>query len=190
MLLVRLQTGVCEVKPILNLTGKLPNSLWGFRLVLTAILLTTGVSALRLTFNLGYYYNRFECTELWQITCYLSMAGSYVIVITASLVLSAIGLWSRRLLGFLFSLISLAWIGETYREWYTATLYNMQIFGAREFYQLQGQQQYLLPLDQAGWWDIVVLGVALIVFSWQAVMLKRILKPTAILSENRQPSTP
>lgn len=109
-------------------------------------------------------------------------------VVTLSLVLSAIGLWSRRLLGFLFSLISLAWIGETYREWYTATLYNMQIFGAREFFQLQDQQQYLLPLDHAGWWDIVVLGVALIVFIWQAVMLKRILKPLSTVSENHPAS--
>lgn len=134
---------------------------------------------------MGYYYHLFECTGPLPITCYLSMAGSYVMVVTLSLVLSAIGLWSRRLLGFLFSLISLAWIGETYREWYTATLYNMQIFGAREFFQLQGQQQYLLPLDHAAWWDIVVLGFALIVFIWQAVMLKRILKPLSTVSDNQ-----
>jgi hypothetical protein len=50
---------------------------------------------------------------------------------------------------------------------------------------MQDQQQHLLPLYNATWWDFVVLGVALIVFIWQVAMLKRVLKPTKIISENR-----
>jgi len=113
------------------------------------------------------------------------MEGSYILVVTFSLVLSAVGLWSQRLLGFLFSLLTLACLAGVYREWYVATLSIMQMYGAADFSQLQDQQQYLLPLEGATWWDIVVLGVALIIFFWQAVMLKRILKPVAIVSKNQ-----
>lgn len=47
------------------------------------------------------------------------------------------------------------------------------------------QQQYLLPLLGATWWDIVVLGVALIVLIWQVVMLKRIFKPVPVILEKK-----
>ena len=177
--------GSREVQLILNLTRKLPNPPWGFRVAWTAIVLTTGVSALRLAFNMGYYYHLFRCAPSLRLGCFLSMEGSYILGVTFALVLSAIGLWSRRLLGFLLSLIALAWLAEIYREWYVATLSIMQMGGVRDFSQLQDQQQYLLPLNGATWWDIVVLGVALIVFIWQAVMLKRILKPRAVVPESQ-----
>lgn len=172
-------------KPILNLIGKIRASLWGFRVALGAVVLTASVSALRLTFHLGYHYHLFRCTRLVRLTCYLSMEGSYILVATFALILSAVGLWSRRVLGFLLSLLALALLGEVYRQWYLGTLSLMEMYGLRNFSQNPDQQQYLLPLEGAAWWDIVVLGVALIVLVWQVVMLKRVLKPVAIISENQ-----
>jgi hypothetical protein len=61
----------------------------------------------------------------------------------------------------------------------------MEMYGARSFSEMQDQQQHLLPLLGASWWDVVVLAVALAVFIWQAVMLKRILKPVSPDSENQ-----
>lgn len=170
----------------MNLTRKLPNPPWGFKVAFTAIVVTTSVSALRLAFHLGYFYHLFNCAPLLlRLTCFLTMEGSYILGVMIPLALSAIGLWSRRLVGFLLSLLALAGLAEIYREWYVATLSIMQMYGAPDFSQLQGQQQYLLPLNGANWWDIVVLGVALTVFIWQAVMLRRILKPIRVTSQNQ-----
>lgn len=61
----------------------------------------------------------------------------------------------------------------------------MEMYGAKTFLELPDQQQHLLPLNRATWWDIVVLGVALIVFIWEVVMLKRILKPSKTIFEKQ-----
>lgn len=152
---------------------------------MSAIVLTASASALRLAFHLGYFYHLFKCTRLVRLTCYLSMEGSYVCVITLTLLLSAVGLWSQRRLGFLVSLLALAGLGEVYRQWYLASLSTMEMYGAKTFSELPEQQQHLLPLYNATWWDLVVLAVAVTVFIWQVVMLKRILKPTKIVSGNQ-----
>lgn len=112
------------------------------------------------------------------------MEGSFILTITFALVLSAVGLWFQRLLGFLVSLLALAWFLEIYVEWYLATRSLMQMYGAKTFSEMQDQQQYLAPLNGATWWDIVVFGVALAVFIWQVVMLRRVLKPIATISDH------
>ncbi len=58
----------------------------------------------------------------------------------------------------------------------------MQLGGVRDFSQLQEQQQYLLPLNRATWWDIVVLGVVVIALIWHTIMLTRILKSGVVIS--------
>jgi hypothetical protein len=171
-----------------NLTGKLRDSVWGFRLALTTIVFAASVSALRLAFNVGYFYHLFGCGPSLRPSCYLSFGGSNFLVVTFALVVSAVGLWSRRSIGFLLSLIALMCLAGIYILWYRATLSIMQMFGARDFSDMPDQQQYLFTLDSATWWDIVVLGVALIVFIWQVVMLKRVLKPSPKISENQPPA--
>jgi hypothetical protein len=172
-------------KPILNLIGKLRNSLWGEGLALTALALTAGLSALRLAFNLGYHYELFRCVYpslspdapfFVQLKWALSFEGEKILLVTLALVFSLVCLWTTRVLGFLLSLISLTCLGALYVMWYLATLSNMRLFGARDFSEVPDQKQHLLPLLGASWWDIVVLGVAMAVFVWQAAMIKRILK--------------
>jgi hypothetical protein len=162
---------------MLKLTAKWPGALRGFKLVLTIIVVATGISALRLAFNLGYFFHVFRCSRLANLNCYLSFEGSVFLLVTAALILSTIGLSTRRRLGFLISFLAFAWVFEIYREWYVATLSIMQAYGAKTFSALQDQQQYFLPLAGANWWDIVVLAVALSVFTWHITMLGRVLKP-------------
>lgn len=170
---------------MLSLTNKLRDPIWGFNVVLMAVVLTASATALRLAFQLGYDYHLFGCTRLVPIDCFVSFRGSYFLGVTLALGLSAIGLWLRRVLGFLLSLIALTFLGTVYVAWYLGTLSSMEMFGVRDFSQNPEQAQYLLPLQGATWWDIVVLGVALLVFIWQAVMLRHILKPTKMVSENQ-----
>ena len=80
------------------------------------------------------------------------MEGSYILVATFALALSAVGLWSRRLVGFLLSLLALAWLVETNREWYAATLSQMRLFESKDFSEMPDQQQHLLTLLGATWW--------------------------------------
>lgn len=176
----------------MKLTSKLPSSVRGNRLALTAIVVTAVVSALHLSFNMGYHYELLMCTHpsppypssFRQFDWALSFEGDNFLLVTLALVFSAVGIWSRRVLGFLLSLIALICVAGIYILWYLRTLSIMELFNVRNFSSMQDQQQHLLPLYNATWWDLVVLGVALIVFVWQVAMLRRALKPTAIISEN------
>lgn len=155
------------------------------------MVMTASVSALRLAFNLGYYYHLFKCAPpalIEQFFCAISFEDSFASGVTLALAFSAIGLWSRRVLGFLLSMITFLCLAGIYILWYRGTLAIMEMYGAQAFSQLQGEQQNILPLHGARWWDIVVLAVALIVFIWQVVMLKRVLKPTKTISENQSGS--
>jgi hypothetical protein len=179
---------------MLSVFGKLRNSLWGFRVALTAIVLMASVSALRLSFNLGYHYELFLCVYpslspdapfFTQLKWALSFEGEKFLLVTLALVFAALGLWTRRVFGFLISLIALACLAGIYLLWYRATLSMMETIGFKDFSQWTIQPQHILPLAEATWWDIVVLGAALLVFIWQAVMLKRILKPVPVISEKK-----
>lgn len=143
------------------------------------------VSALRLSFNLGSRYEVFmsvypslsrDAPFLTQIDRAFSFEGEAFLLVTLTLIFSALGLWTRRVFGFLVSLIALASLAGIYLLWYRATLSLMEMFGAKDFSEMSDQERYQLPLQGSTWWDIVILGVALIVFIWQAVMLKRVLK--------------
>lgn len=157
------------------------------------------VSALRLSFNLGYHYELFRCVYpspsldtpvLTQLKWALSFEGDFLLLVTLALVFSAVGLWARRVPGFLISLISLVCLGTVYAMWYAATVTNMHLFGAKHFSEMANQQQYLLPLLGATWGDIVVLAVALIVLIWHVAMLKRVLKPLVVKSEDQPNASP
>ena len=108
-------------------------------------------------------------------------------LVTLALVFSAVGLWSRRVLGFLLSSIALMCLAGIYTLWYRATLSQMRLFEARDFSEMPDQQQHLLILLGATWWDIMVLAVALLIFLWQAVMLRRVLKSLIVVADDSQP---
>src|SRR5688572_20067853 len=128
---------------MLNLTRKFGNSIWGYRVALTAMVLTAGLSALRLAFQLGYDYHLFSCASLARLNCFISFRGSYLLGVTFALMLSAVGLTSRRVVGFPFSLVALVFLGEVYREWYVGTLSLIEMYGARSFSEMPDQQQHL-----------------------------------------------
>jgi len=169
----------------MNFTGKLQDSR-RYRVVLWAMLLAAGVSSLRLAFHLGYTHQLLGCTALAHPHCYVNMEGSYFVGITATLWLSAVGLKSRRILGLIFSMLALAGTSAVYVQWYRGTLSTMQMYNAKFFHELPDQQQHLLTLNNASRWDVVVLGVVLIVFVWHLVELKRNMKPLATFSKDHR----
>jgi len=156
----------------------------GLSLLFVTTLLTACVSALRLSFNMGYYYELHLCANpllpnnisfVNQLRLGFSFEAESFLLITFALFLSAAGLWSRRLLGLVLSLVSLLALIGVYLLWYRATLSIIEMYGAKTFSGLRDQQQHLLSLYQASWWDIVVLGIALLVIVWEVVTLGRVL---------------
>lgn len=130
-----------------------------------ALLIAVG-SALRLSFNIGYNYSVFKNLEGNHVGCCVNFLESYLIPITAGLILTAIGLGVKKPAGFFLSLLTLTLVGGFYILWYLGTLSIMREYQARDFSQLARQQQYLLPLYEASWWDLIVIAVTVTLFLW------------------------
>lgn len=139
---------------------------WGYKPALDLVTLIAVVSALRLSFNLGYYYRAFECTLSAGIGCPLTLLGSFLLGTTAGLVVLAIGLWLRRGAGLWLSLSALFWEIILYVQWYRATRWIIGVAEVPDFWHLPNQQQRLLPLNDATWWDILVLAVVILLLVW------------------------
>lgn len=166
-------------KPFRKLThGLRSHSSSDFRVALGIAIFTTGVSILRVSFDLGYYYDVFKCYDSPRLLCSMSFEDSHLIAITLGLFISVIGLWSRRATGFFISLLALIWTWRIYLYWHTATLSEMRKNGLTEFSQLGNQKQHVLVLTNAAWWDLVVLSVTIILFIWQIKTLIMILMRT------------
>jgi hypothetical protein len=139
-------------------------------------------------FNLGYYYKALECLSSADRFCAVTFEGSFFMDATLGLCLATLGLWFRRTASFLLSSIALIWVVIVYILWYRGTLSVMGVAEVQKFSQLPNQPQYLFPLIEATWWDIVVLCVTLLVLLWQAVILVRIPKSIGSNPENQRTS--
>jgi hypothetical protein len=153
---------------------------WDYRVALSVAVIAASVSALRITFNLGYNYGIFKYTELTHATCCVGFLESYLIAVTAGLLISAVGLWSQRAAGFFLSLLGLVWIGIVYSLWHISTLSIMYKADIQDFSHFPDQQQHLLTLDSATWWDLVVLSVVITLFIWQIKTLVVILRTSRV----------
>jgi hypothetical protein len=129
------------------------------------------VSVLRITFNLGYNSGTFDMSTASHKSCCVNFLESYLIPIIACLFVSALGLWWRRAAGFFVSLFALSFAGVVYIQWYQATFNIMQDNGIQAFSQMPFQQQQLLTLNDATWWDLAVLSVIAITALWQLKVL-------------------
>lgn len=142
-------------------------SSWDYKIALCLAALTASISVLRVFFNLGYNYGVFKSLEGNHTTCCINLLESYLIPITAGFIVTAVGLWLRRATGFLISLLALFWVGVVYILWHLSTLSAMREYEAQKFSQMLGQEQHLLALLDATWWDLVVLAITLVLFTWQ-----------------------
>lgn len=159
------------------------------------VVATAITSFVRLAHSLVSHYQIFrsvyptsssdDAPLLRKLNWALTFHGEALLLVTLTLIFSAVGLWLRRVLGFVISLIALLCLVAVYLLWYRLTQSVMERYGARDFSEMSAEHQYLLPLYGATWWDLVVLGIAIMVFIWQIVMLKRILKSVATISDNQ-----
>lgn len=142
--------------------------------------------AVRIAFNLGNNYGVFKAVDGVHTTCCVNFLESFLLPITIGLVISAVGIYVQRPIGFLLSLIGLLAIAFTYLAWYLGTLSIMRHAEVGSFSQLPSQRQHVLTLADASWWDIWVLSLTILLILWQSKKLFRSLR-TADWKRNRKP---
>ena len=158
------------------LTSKVSGSSRIYKTVLIVVVLTATVSALRVSFNLGYNLGTFEHSELIHRTCCVNFKDSFLIPLTVGLIVSALCLLTRTLAGLIFSTLSLIWVASVYVLWYRGTLSVIRNAEVDSFYSLPDQSQHLLPLNGATWWDLAVLAIVIVVWFWHIKVLVSTIK--------------
>jgi hypothetical protein len=150
-----------------NLTNSLHNSAsLDYRFALCVAALTALLSALRVSFDLGYNYGVFKSLEGNHSTCCVYFLGKFLIPITIGFAVVVIGLWLRRSTGFFLSMLALLWVGGFYVLWHLGTLSLLPRMEVRDFSQLPNQGQHLFVLIDATWWDLAVLAIMVVLFVW------------------------
>lgn len=161
------------------LTKEISKSTPGYNLVLIVAVLTATVTALRIAFNLGYSLGTFEHSEQIHRTCCVNFEDSFLISLLLGLIVTAVSLLTRRVIGMLFSMLGLFWVVVVYIQWYRATLSIIRKAEVDSFSRLGEQAQYLLPLDQATQWDVAVLAIVILLLSWHIASLVFTIKRSA-----------
>jgi hypothetical protein len=138
-----------------------------FRVAVSIASLTAALSALRVAFNLGYNYGVFHSVDGVHVSCCVNFLESFLIPITIALILSVVGLWSRKGTGFLMSLVALIVIPIIYVSWYFGTRSIMRRSEISTFEKMPDQSQHLLTLAYATWWDVYVLLLVIVLIMWQ-----------------------
>ena len=144
---------------------------WQFKAVFTLTIAAALISAIRAAFNLGYYYSAFDCYGAFQLRCPVTVVGSFVLAITFGLAVAGVAFGIRRFAALLVSFLALLGTLAMYVLWFRYTSYVLQIAEVEAFSQLPNQQQYLIPLNGATWWDVAVLGIVSILLLWNIKIL-------------------
>jgi len=160
---------------------------WALKFALVIIISASSISALRTSYDKGYLTCANSEAYLSGMGI-LSRHGDYRLdvndlhlQITLCLLICAIGLWLRRPIGLLLSLLALVWIGRIYLRWYLNTSAFMVEQEITDFSLLQGPgKQHLIPLREGTWWDLVVLMLIIALFVWLVKRLIRVLLPSRI----------
>lgn len=151
-----------------NLTNGLSSlQTWDYRIALCVATSTAIVSALRVSFNLGYNHGVFKSLDGNHMTCCVKLLDSFLIAITIGFAVTAMGLWSQRATGFFLSLLALFCVLGFYVLWHRSTLSLLPRMEVQDFSQLPNQGQQLLVLLDATWWDLAVLAITIFLFAWQ-----------------------
>lgn len=163
---------------------------WDLKVAVVIALLAAGASAVHASYEAG----QLACSNSPEyLSCLgvLSRHGDYLaelnkmhLQISISLFLVAVGFWSRKVLGFLLSLLALIWIGKIYLFWHIDTLAFMHEHDIEEFALLQGpERQHLVTLRYATWLDAIVLVVIIMLFVWQVKALFGAMRTPRIRNE-------
>ncbi len=151
-----------ERRPCLFSSGEFRSGL--YILVLVALLNT-----LRVTYNMGY-------SAGWDDGAYAAsqafLSGHNPIElrqlrIALTLVVMALGFWSRRVAGIYVAMVSIMWIGWEYLDWWQFSLNWLQQAEVISFSEVHNPDlKYVGQLFGASWWDIGVLLITAMMLAW------------------------
>lgn len=162
---------------------------WALKFVLLVVVVAASITALRTSYDKGYLTCANSDAYLSGIGIN-SRHGDYRLdvnelhlQITICLFICAIGLWLRRPISLLLSLIALAWVGKTYLRWYRNTADFMVEQEIPDFSLLQGPgKQQFVALREGTWWDVVLLILFIALSLW---LVKRLIQ--VLSSSNSAP---
>lgn len=89
------------------------------------------------------------------------------------LIVSAIGLASRKVIGICISALALAWTGIEYLFWYAWSSRILQEAGLSSF---PVGTTHMFGLEGARWWNIVVLIGTLALLLWEIIAISNIVR--------------
>ena len=146
---------------------------WILKFALVVVALTASISALRTAYNRGYLICANSPEYLDALGIFSRHGDNRLLIndlhvqITVCLLICAVGLWLRRPIGLLVSLLAVTWITNIYLLWYRSTAAFMVEQEIPNFSLLQGPgKQHLVPLRGATWWDVVVMILVLALLIW------------------------
>lgn len=147
--------------------------------VLSSVTLTATLNILRVTYNVGYSHGWADGAFHANGT---SLSGYNPlllrqIIVGVSLVISAVGLWSHKGVGFFISALALICIGWQYVDWWLYSHRWLEQAGLTSFTELQDPNlPHVGELYGASWWDIIAFMVTAILLIWHIKTLASIRK--------------
>lgn len=145
---------------------------WDFKLALYLITITAMLNALWMTYNLGYLEGVVSTSQqhISGNDPFLAVNGR----ITIALVAATVGLWSRRAIGFLFSILALLYVGFEYVNWYQDSVRALRMLEFESWADFQDPSfPYVGKLRGAVGWNIVVLVISVMLLIWHIGFLIR-----------------
>lgn len=151
-------------------------SSWDFKVAFGLAVFAAMGSALFTTYHIGFvdgydYLKEVDraSSGVWSSgTHYLHTLNLLHLIITAALITSAIGLWFREVISFFLSALALLGVGVTYVWWYTNSIAYLRNSEISDF---PADVPHIGRLREAVPWDIIVIAIAIIIFTWQMKIL-------------------
>ncbi len=141
-----------------------------FNFVLYITMLVVMLNTLWLTYNVGY-------SDGVNIASQQSISGgdwvqALNVRVGIALIVAIVGLWSRKSLGFIISMLALMYVVAEYAWWYVDSVRALEALDMKGWNEFQDPNfPYIGKLRGATWWDIVILGVTVTLFLWQTKRL-------------------
>lgn len=153
-----------------------------FGLVALLFLLIATINALYFAFRIGY----FAGYDAGAYGCHVPAHQDYSadimrLKIEVALVLIVAGLWSRRILGFLISLLATMFVEYQYGLWYLDTQRWLREMQVTDFSQLPVPSEWpnFAGLYRATPWDFALLVFFTALFAWQVrVLIAHVKRPS------------
>ncbi len=172
-------------KKFRNMLGKRV-SRRGYLLALTGSGLVALVVSLLIAYSVGYLSGaqtiQLQChgncpPEVYVESELRSNVNLIHFKICLGFIVSALGLWSRRFVGFLFSLAGLIWVAICYLNWHIST---KRFLAEYVLDQTKLEHQYYRHIGlfrDATWWDWMILVITVLLIVWHIKILLTLRAP-------------